>query len=502
MLGSVENTLASSPEGGKIAGERARQDRMEAEAKRLEGLLSKAQGGGDFSQPRAALTRQRTTLEEAVTESSPSPRVRASVRAVIEGFGNDRRPKPIELMAIEAFQEAVAAPPPNKEAVAPWPERARQQLAAGPSNRRVDSAIKSLRGSYPKRIDLSDDDALGDANIERLCSALLGHRALTELRLPRCGCGFTGASAVAELIAVHVHLTTVDLSRNEAIGDAGASALGRALRSSCRLTTLELRACGVGDEGAAAIATALSARRRQAPLAHLNLSFNPAIGTDGVDALRQAAAQCSGGKLRRIDLAGVSATAGQLAACQHALTAVGRAHPDGPTLWQEGLHTAFTMRFADGVDALRDSDAYLALLHPESAQTPARPQVSQASQPPPSQPPQSEPPLSQPLVSSPTPPPDKAADRYDDAVVQAMVSQGVSVETAEAGAAKARAAAEAAAAEAEQAEKARREAEALAAERRALEDAEPSRVTYVEQGGWREEEENAGKNAGGGGGGG
>ena len=50
MLGSVENTLASSPEGGKIAGERARQqDRMEAEAKRLEGLLSKAQGGGDFS---------------------------------------------------------------------------------------------------------------------------------------------------------------------------------------------------------------------------------------------------------------------------------------------------------------------------------------------------------------------------------------------------------------------------------------------------------------------
>jgi hypothetical protein len=47
---SHETTLASSPEGGKIAGERARQqDRMEAEAKRLEGLLSKAQGGGDFS---------------------------------------------------------------------------------------------------------------------------------------------------------------------------------------------------------------------------------------------------------------------------------------------------------------------------------------------------------------------------------------------------------------------------------------------------------------------
>ena len=53
---------------------------------------------------------------------------------------------------------------------------------------------------------------------------------------------------------------------------------------------LELRSCGIGDEGAIAISSALIARRGYAPLAHLVLSFNKDIGEAGVDAAQGSGA--------------------------------------------------------------------------------------------------------------------------------------------------------------------------------------------------------------------
>ena len=297
-------------------------------------------------------------LEDVIAESSPSPRVRAAARQVIDGFGEHRREKPIDLLVLEAFQEAVVKIP-EPLSIAPLV----------PSRRRVDAAIASLRERRPVKIDLSDDEACGDESIGRLCSSLLGHRALTELRLPNVGCGFAGASSIAELVAVHLKLRLLDLSRNPAIGDTGGGAIGRALRSSCALEQLNLSTCGIGDDGASAIAAALAARRGNAPLTHLDLSYNPGIGGVGVDALSDAASRCASGKLVRLDLAGASATPAQLSAAQLALTPDGRRRFDGAELWRQGVHSSYTLRFADAsagsrVAAAGDAEASLSLVEP------------------------------------------------------------------------------------------------------------------------------------------
>ena len=302
-------------------------------------------------------------LEDAIAESSPSPRVRAAARQVIDGFGGeDRREKPIDLLVLEAFQDAIVSLPEPLPPLAPLV----------PSRRRVDAAIASLRERRPVKIALSDDEACGDDNIGRLCSSLLAHRALTELRLPNTGCGFPGASSIAELVAVHLKLRLLDLSRNPAIGDAGGGALGRALRASCALEQLKLRSCGIGDDGASAIASAIAARRGNAPLTHLDLSFNSGIGAVGVDALRDAASRCGSGKLA-LDLAGASATPAQLAAAQLALTPEGRRQPNGAELWRQGVHSAYTLRFADAssrVSAVGDAEASLSLIIPPARAPP------------------------------------------------------------------------------------------------------------------------------------
>ena len=408
-------------------------------------------------------------LEDVLHESSPSPRVRAAARVVMEGFGDayERRAKPLDLLAVEAFQEVAeikqhdataASSPPRSLSPSRSEPRQRSSLSAlKPSSLRVDKVIKSLRSLFPSRVDLSDDEGLGDAGIERLCSSLMAHKALTELRLPNCGCGFTGANRVAELIAVHVHLRVVELSRNATIGDAGASALGRALRSSCKLEVLELRSCGIGDEGAIAIASALIARRGYAPLAHLVLSFNKDIGEAGVDALRKAAEQWSCGRLTRIDLSGASASAATLSACQHALTPEGRQAPDGAALWAQGLHSAFTMRFADPAVRTKDGDAASSL----SIQPPRSANSVEAASPYPAK---TSATTFDGIESAETP--TRAisvpklteeeyfalTDPYDAAMVRAMTAHGVQEEEARAVAAKAAESARAAATEAIRAE--------------------------------------------------
>lgn len=70
----------------------------------------------------------------------------------------------------------------------------------------------------------------------------------------------------------------------ELIGESGASALARALRTNCTLTYLDLGDNAIGDSGAAAIGNALKSNRN---LTHLYLNHNK-IGDRGAEALAKA----------------------------------------------------------------------------------------------------------------------------------------------------------------------------------------------------------------------
>jgi len=119
--------------------------------------------------------------------------------------------------------------------------------------------------------------------------------------------------------------------------------IARGLRSSRLLERLDLAACSLGDEGASALAATLTSRRI-APLRHLDVSLNTRLGDEGVEALREAAENCR--NLTSLNLAGVGAPAPLLAAAQQALAADAKRSPSGEELWANGVHSAFTLRFA------------------------------------------------------------------------------------------------------------------------------------------------------------
>ena len=125
-------------------------------------------------------------------------RFRAAVKTVAQGFGDaaERRPKNVAIAAVEAFTAA------GKRS-----ESSFSQLASN----RLKSTLAGMR-NQPTVIDLSDDLQLGNHGVEELCAALLAHRWLTELRLPRTELSFPGACSVAELISIHLNLRRLELS--------------------------------------------------------------------------------------------------------------------------------------------------------------------------------------------------------------------------------------------------------------------------------------------------
>lgn len=265
---------------------------------------------------------------------SSSSKLRDAVNEVIEGFGlaAERRPRDLGLAAVEAFMDV-------------------EKKAAPLRRRRLDAALKSIRTLKiePSIIDLCDDDDLRDAGIIELCRALFRHGQLKELLLARTGAGFSAASAVASVVSVHLKLRRLEMSGNPLIGDEGTSSLALALQSSRCLERLELRASGVGDAGASALARAMMWRRHHTPLTHLDLSFNKEITSEGVEALRDAASRCA--PLRMLALAGTTATPALLASAVFAATAAGKVAMEGAELWNQGVHSEYTLRFAPHVDA-------------------------------------------------------------------------------------------------------------------------------------------------------
>jgi hypothetical protein len=80
-----------------------------------------------------------------------------------------------------------------------------------------------------------------------------------SLRLAAAGVGAFGASALAGALgSAHSAIQSLRLEWNHAIGDAGSSSIGKALRGNRALRVLGLERCGVGDAGVTQLAAALS----------------------------------------------------------------------------------------------------------------------------------------------------------------------------------------------------------------------------------------------------
>ena len=113
-----------------------------------------------------------------------------------------------------------------------------------------------------------------------LGQALRGNSTLTTLMLRASGVGDAGCAALGDGLRANGTLTTLGLHYN-GVSDAGAAALGGALRTHAALTSLDLSSNRIGDAGAAALAQAL---RSNTKLAILDLSAN-AVGDMGAAAL-------------------------------------------------------------------------------------------------------------------------------------------------------------------------------------------------------------------------
>ena len=142
-------------------------------------------------------------------------------------------------------------------------------------------------------LDLSDN-CISDGGVIALAQTLeqgpglVSNATLTYLDLnqqyfacgiPRIMCylangiiGEAGASALARALRTNCSLTYLNLGYN-AIGETGAAAIGEALQSNCNLTHLYLTKNKIGDRGAEALAKALRSERTFTQLNPLEQSF-------------------------------------------------------------------------------------------------------------------------------------------------------------------------------------------------------------------------------------
>lgn len=126
--------------------------------------------------------------------------------------------------------------------------------------------------------------ALDAESAAPLAAALRAHASLQRIELEWNQLEDEGATLVGVAVGgAGGVLRSLGLARN-AIGDAGAVALGVLLRSSDVLTSLRLEGNALGPQGAASLADGL---RHNAVLTHLGLELNP-VGPQGAQRLSAA----------------------------------------------------------------------------------------------------------------------------------------------------------------------------------------------------------------------
>lgn len=142
-------------------------------------------------------------------------------------------------------------------------------------------ALKHNKGL--KVLDLSQTD-MGDHGAIALAKGLAGNTALLELELNCNFIGDEGAKALGEALTKNTKLQILQLESNS-IGPYGAKFLAEGLKHAA-LSRLNLRKNHIGEEGAIALARAL---RTNSQLENLDLEINQ-IGPTGGKALADAGA--------------------------------------------------------------------------------------------------------------------------------------------------------------------------------------------------------------------
>jgi Ran GTPase-activating protein (RanGAP) involved in mRNA processing and transport len=139
-------------------------------------------------------------------------------------------------------------------------------------------------GSTLESFSLSQNERLGADGARVLARALEGNSMLQRLHLSSCGIGSEGAAAVATAMADGgiAALRQLTLDRN-ALGDDGASALANALRTDSHVVAIDLSSNQIGAPGMSALATALTLNPETA-VEDLWLKSNSA-GDAGAEAL-------------------------------------------------------------------------------------------------------------------------------------------------------------------------------------------------------------------------
>ena len=110
-----------------------------------------------------------------------------------------------------------------------------------------------------------------DYGVASLAAALHVNTGLKDLRLASMAIGLASATALAQALIVNRTLTSVNLSFNKDIRDAGAVQFAIMLQANSTLRSLDLSACGINDLGATAIGQAL---HDNTALTSLDLSYN------------------------------------------------------------------------------------------------------------------------------------------------------------------------------------------------------------------------------------
>ncbi|KAI7800984.1 putative NACHT [Triplophysa rosa] len=135
--------------------------------------------------------------------------------------------------------------------------------------------------SHLTHLDLSNNNNVGDSGVKLICDVLENpHCKLEKLVLRSCNITDEGCAALSSALRSNSsHLKHLDLSGNK-FGDSGVKLISTALENPhCKLEKLRLYYSNITDEGCAALSSSL--RSNPSHLTHLDLSGNK-FGDSGV----------------------------------------------------------------------------------------------------------------------------------------------------------------------------------------------------------------------------
>jgi Ran GTPase-activating protein (RanGAP) involved in mRNA processing and transport len=103
---------------------------------------------------------------------------------------------------------------------------------------------------------------LDAGGVAALAECILSASALTEVRLEACGIDAAGVLLLEDaFIRAPSSISSIALSDNRDLGDAGAAALARVIAARPSLTSLSVDGCGLTDAGKRALCAAFNKRR-------------------------------------------------------------------------------------------------------------------------------------------------------------------------------------------------------------------------------------------------